>query len=324
MGRPFTCRRASASRCFPSTAQPRSICSIGPIWRCTRPSAPARATPSSARRRRLRPAITWPCCSTCATVSTREELVLDYQPKIDLATGAICGVEALVRWRHPKQGLLAPARFMPEVERTHLIAPVTRWVLNTALRQQRVWRDAGIDLTMAVNVSARSLRQASSLPDTVAELTQLWGTGPGRLTLELTEGALIGDAAPAVLPPARDGRDAVDRRLRHRVLLVGLPAAPAGRRDQGRQVVRHRTSASASDDAIIVRSTIDLAHNLGLTVVAEGVEDGGVVEMLARVRMRRRPGLSVRSPDRRRGPRGPAQQVGLTYSARGGGRPPSR
>ena len=147
---------------------------------------------------------------------TRDELVLHYQPKIDLATRAISGVEALVRWQHPTQGLLAPASFMPEVERTHLIAPVTRWVLDAALRQQRLWRDAGLDLTMAVNVSARSLRQASTLPDTVAELTQLWGTPPGGLTLELTESALIADAAPGVLARLHDHGRAVDRRLRHR------------------------------------------------------------------------------------------------------------
>ncbi len=95
---------------------------------------------------------------------TREELVLHYQPKIDLATRKIFGVEALIRWQHPKQGLLAPASFMGEVERTHLIVPVTRWVLNEALRQQRAWRDEGLDLMMAVNVSARSLRKTSTPP----------------------------------------------------------------------------------------------------------------------------------------------------------------
>jgi len=211
---------------------------------------------------------------------TREELVLDYQPKIDLATGAICGVEALVRWRHPKQGLLAPARFMPEVERTHLIAPVTRWVLNTALRQQRLWRDAGIDLTMAVNVSARSLRQASSLPDTVAELTQLWGTGPGRLTLELTEGALIEDAAPAVLARLHDMGEmlSIDDFGTGYSSLAYLQRLPVDEIKVDRSFISNL--GAEGDDAIIVRSTIDLAHNLGLTVVAEGVEERGVVEIL--------------------------------------------
>jgi diguanylate cyclase len=93
------------------------------------------------------------------------ELILHYQPKIDLTAGRrTTGVEALVRWRHPTDGLLMPAQFVPEAERSELIEPLTRWVLNEALRQQRVWRDAGLDLTMAVNISARSLARDSDLP----------------------------------------------------------------------------------------------------------------------------------------------------------------
>jgi diguanylate cyclase (GGDEF)-like protein/PAS domain S-box-containing protein len=210
----------------------------------------------------------------------RDELVLDYQPKIDLATGAICGVEALVRWSHPKQGLLAPASFMGEVERTHLITPVTRWVLNAALRQQRAWRDEGLDLTMAVNVSARSLRQASSLPDTVAELTELWGTAPGGLTLELTEGALIEEAAPAVLGRLHEMGQmlSIDDFGTGYSSLAYLQRLPVDEIKVDRSFISNL--ATVSDDAIIVRSTIDLAHNLGLSVVAEGVEDESVLQML--------------------------------------------
>jgi diguanylate cyclase (GGDEF)-like protein/PAS domain S-box-containing protein len=210
----------------------------------------------------------------------RDELVLDYQPKVDLATGTICGVEALVRWSHPKQGLLAPASFMGEVERTHLIAPVTRWVLNAALRQQRAWRDEGLDLTMAVNVSARSLRQASSLPDTVAELTELWGTAPGGLILELTEGALIEETAPAVLGRLHDMGQmlSIDDFGTGYSSLAYLQRLPVDEIKVDRSFIANL--AAVSDDAIIVRSTIDLAHNLGLTVVAEGVEDESVLQML--------------------------------------------
>jgi predicted signal transduction protein with EAL and GGDEF domain len=211
---------------------------------------------------------------------TREQLVLHYQPKVDLATGKMSGVEALVRWRHPKRGLLAPASFMDEVERTHLIAPVTRWVLNEALRQQRTWRDAGIDLTMAVNVSSRSLRNANALPDIVGELTELWGTARGRLTLELTEGALIEEAAPAVLTRLHGmgQKLSVDDFGTGYSSLAYLQRLPVDEIKIDRSFVKNL--ADIDDDGIIVRSTIDLAHGLGLTVVAEGVEDEKVAKML--------------------------------------------
>ena len=95
-------------------------------------------------------------------------------------------------------GRVGAGGFISEVERSHLLGSVTRWVLNAALRQQRTWRDAGVDLTMAVNISTRSLRDVAGLPEAVAELTDLWDTPSGRLTLELTEGALIDAGAPDV------------------------------------------------------------------------------------------------------------------------------
>jgi diguanylate cyclase (GGDEF)-like protein/PAS domain S-box-containing protein len=211
---------------------------------------------------------------------TREELVLHYQPKIELASGRITGVEALVRWQHPTHGLLAPDRFMPEVERTHLIAPFTRWVLDAALRQQHMWREQGFDLTMAVNVSARSLRGASTLPETVAELTKRWHTAPGRLTLELTESALIGEAAPAVLNLLHEMGEllSIDDFGTGYSSLAYLQRLPVNEIKIDRSFVTRL--ASVEDDAIIVRSTIELAHNLGLRVVAEGVEDHDVAEIL--------------------------------------------
>jgi EAL domain-containing protein (putative c-di-GMP-specific phosphodiesterase class I) len=105
----------------------------------------------------------------------RGQLVLHYQPKFDLATREISGVEALVRWQHPTRGLLVPEGFMPEAERTRMIEPVTKWVLGEALRQQRTWHDDGVELTIAVNISAHSLGAGSNLPDIVAELTEAWG-----------------------------------------------------------------------------------------------------------------------------------------------------
>jgi diguanylate cyclase (GGDEF)-like protein len=210
----------------------------------------------------------------------RDQLILHYQPKIDLRTRETYGVEALIRWRHPTRGLLQPADFMADVERTELIAPLTGWVLETALRQQRAWRDDGYDLTMAVNVSARSLQHGSTLPDLVTELTGSSGIAGDRLTLELTEGALIESAAPGVLARLHDTgqRVSIDDFGTGRSSLAHLQRLPADEIKVDGSFVA--SAAGGGDDAIIVRSTIDLAHSLGLTVVAEGVEDENVLDAL--------------------------------------------
>jgi diguanylate cyclase (GGDEF)-like protein/PAS domain S-box-containing protein len=210
----------------------------------------------------------------------RGELVLHYQPKIDLAgPRRTKGVEALVRWQHPTDGLLMPGQFMPEAERSELIEPLTSWVLNEALRQQRLWSDAGLDLTMAVNISARSLGLGSDLPDTVARLTETWGIAPGTLILEVTENALIdGDAGVLDLLHAMGERLAIDDFGTGHSSLVYLQRLPIDEVKIDRSFVMN--VASAPGDAVIVRSTIELAHNLGLTVVAEGVEDEVALDML--------------------------------------------
>jgi diguanylate cyclase (GGDEF)-like protein/PAS domain S-box-containing protein len=210
----------------------------------------------------------------------RDQLVLHYQPKIDLATREIAGVEALVRWQHPRRGLLLAADFMPQLERTELIEPLTRWVLNEALQQQRIWRDRGVDLTMAVNISGHSLGQGSNLPGTVAELTDTWGTAPGRLTLELTEGSLVETAAPEVLDQLHSmgGIMSIDDFGTGYSSLAYLQRLPVDEIKIDRSFVTGL--AAASDDELIVGSTVDLAHNLGLTVVAEGVEDQDAMDLL--------------------------------------------
>jgi diguanylate cyclase (GGDEF)-like protein/PAS domain S-box-containing protein len=209
-----------------------------------------------------------------------EELVLHYQPKVDLETHEVSGVEALVRWRHPERGLLMPGSFMPEVESTELIGPVTKWVLNEALRQQRAWREQDIDLTVAVNISARSLSARSSLPDCVRSLTETWNTPPGRLILELTESALIEASAPEILGRLHGMGEtlSIDDFGTGYSSLAYLQRLPVDELKIDKSFVTRLSSAG--DDAVIVRSTIDLAHNLGLTVVAEGVEDETAKEML--------------------------------------------
>jgi len=211
----------------------------------------------------------------------RGELVLHFQPKIHLsAQQRTIGVEALVRWQHPVHGLLAPAQFMPQAERSELIEPLARWVLEQALRQQRAWSDAGFDLTMAVNISARNLARAGSLPDTIAELTETFGVAPDRLILELTEIAVIDAHAPHALHAlhAMGEQISIDDFGTGHSSLVYLQQLPVDELKIDRSFVMNL--ATEPSDAVIVRSTIDLAHNLGLTVVAEGVEDQVALDML--------------------------------------------
>jgi diguanylate cyclase (GGDEF)-like protein/PAS domain S-box-containing protein len=211
----------------------------------------------------------------------RNELVLHYQPKINLATSEVVGVEVLLRWQHPDRGLLSPGAFMTEMQRTELIEPVTRWVLDTALAQQRVWRAAGLDLTIAVNISAHSLRRTSKLPETVTELIHAWGGEPDRLTLELTEGALVEAPAPEILDRLHEtgARISIDDFGTGYSSLAYLQRLPVDELKIDQSFISHLSANT--DNAIIVRSTIDLAHNLGLTITAEGVEDQSTLNHLS-------------------------------------------
>jgi EAL domain-containing protein (putative c-di-GMP-specific phosphodiesterase class I) len=212
---------------------------------------------------------------------SRDELVLHYQPKIDLATGASVGVEALIRWDHPSGGLLMPAEFMPEVERSELMIPLTEWVINEALRQLRIWRDEGYDLTLAVNVGARCLAAGTVLFETVDALTDKWGIPADKLTFELTESALIDTSVPGILERLQtmDERLSIDDFGTGYSSLVYLQRLPVVEIKADRSFVM--TMCAVNDDAVIVRSIIDLAHNLGARVVAEGVEDKATMDLLS-------------------------------------------
>ena len=127
-----------------------------------------------------------------------DQLILHYQPKVYAATGEIAGVEALVRWQHPRRGLLQPAEFLPAIEDSELMEPTTAHILRLALSQARRWEDAGLDLPLAVNVSARCLTDPK-LAETVGALLAEFGLRPSRLTLEITEGSLTGDPEDVVV-----------------------------------------------------------------------------------------------------------------------------
>jgi diguanylate cyclase (GGDEF)-like protein len=212
------------------------------------------------------------------------QLVLFYQPTIDCATRRIKGVEALVRWQHPRRGLISPDQFIPLAEESGVINALTHFVLDAALLQCRRWLDAGIDLTVSVNLSMRNLHDPQ-LPETIGRMLADAGVEPERLNLEITESTIMADPerALAVLQELRalGVRMAIDdfgTGYSSMSYLKGL-AVDALKIDKSFV----QNLASDRSDRAIVRSTVELAHNLGLQVVAEGVEDTISYEQLARL-----------------------------------------
>ncbi len=202
------------------------------------------------------------------------QLLLHYQPKVDLATMRTTKVEALVRWLHPREGLIMPDQFIPQAEQMRLIKPLTLWVLETALAQCRAWHEAGIDLDVAVNLVPDSL-QDSELVSTIADLLKSSGAAPDWLTLEITESAMMSDPAHARSALKRlhamGVKIAIDDFGTGYSSLAHLKDLPVDEVKVDRSFVK---DMSLNDrDACIVRTVIDLGHNLGLHVVAEGVED---------------------------------------------------
>jgi diguanylate cyclase (GGDEF)-like protein len=210
------------------------------------------------------------------------ELVLHYQPKVDLASGDVTGVEALVRWQHPTRGLLPPDEFVPLAERTGAVADLTRWVVDTALAQHRSWRDQGVDLPVAVNLAAANIVDLT-LPERIAELLARHEVSGDRLECEISEHTVMGDPLRATEVLVRLRRLGVRLSLDDfgtgHSSLAYLKRLPLDEVKIDRSFVAGM--AEDENDAVIVRSTIDLARNLGLAVVAEGVETAEVMRGLA-------------------------------------------
>ena len=202
-----------------------------------------------------------------------EEFMLHYQPKARLSDGRVAGVEALIRWQHPERGLVAPDEFIPLVERTVLLRPLTQYVLNEALRQWQIWSSAGMRLEVAVNLSPRSLLDPQ-LPDQVGQLLERWEVPPRFLTLELTESFVMSDSGRSLGVLA--GLSEVGVMLSIDDFGTGysslgyLKRLPIGEIKIDRSFVMNMHENG--NDAMIVRATVDLGRNLGLRVVAEGVE----------------------------------------------------
>jgi len=204
----------------------------------------------------------------------RQEFELYYQPKVSLHTGRIVGAEALLRWHHPEMGMVAPAVFIPLAEETGLIVPIGAWVLQTACAQNRQWQDQGMQpICISVNVSARQFRHAD-LVDTVARVLRETGLDPGHLELELTESLMMENAAQAVeklkiLKGMGVGLSIDDFGTGYSSLSY-LKRFPIDTLKIDRAFIRD--IVTDQDDAAITRAVIALAHNLNLTVIAEGVE----------------------------------------------------
>jgi diguanylate cyclase (GGDEF)-like protein len=211
-----------------------------------------------------------------------DQLVLHYQPKLRTDTGMVCGVEALVRWRHPRLGLLPPADFIGLAEQSDLIQPLTERVLELALQQHRAWQRDGLLLPVAVNIGTRSLLDGG-LPDRVAALLAKYKTTPGQLTLEITESAVITDPAraAAVLGALRDigVRRSVDDFGTGYSSMAYLQSLPLSELKIDKRFITEMGS-SASSTAIVL-AVLALARALELEAVAEGVEDEATWQALS-------------------------------------------
>jgi diguanylate cyclase (GGDEF)-like protein len=214
----------------------------------------------------------------------RDELLVHYQPKIAVDTGELHGVEALVRWQHPTRGLLAPGAFIDLAEGTTLIHRLTDIVLIKALALTRRWLDQGIQMPVAVNVSARSLLD-QNFPARVAERLAEAEVPPSMLCLELTESTIMSDpeGALVILHRLHDMgiRLSVDDFGTGYSSMAYLKVLPVDELKVDRSFVKDMTSNES--DNILVQSAVDLGHNLGLSVVAEGVENKATLAALQRV-----------------------------------------
>jgi diguanylate cyclase (GGDEF)-like protein len=201
------------------------------------------------------------------------ELVLFYQPKVALETGKVKGVEALARWHHPERGMLSPDEFIPLAERSNLLRPMTLYLIDTALRQANAWRAKGLDISVAVNLSMQNMLDLR-LPNDLARLLTSWRLPAGSLELEITESTIMADHRRATTILSRLSKMGVRLSIddfgtgySSLAYLQELPV-DAIKIDKSFVMEMHEDAGNAT----IVQSTVDLGHNLGLEVVAEGVE----------------------------------------------------
>lgn len=211
-----------------------------------------------------------------------DQLLLYYQPQVSITTSRVVGVEALVRWQHPQHGLLLPEQFIPCAERTGLIEPLSLWVLNAALRQCHAWQQDKLDLRVAVNLSMQNLENPR-LVDSIAGLLQTWGVAPAGLAVEITESTLATNLQRVKETLTCLNKIGVCTALDDFGIgyssLASLKRLPVNEIKIDKSFVI--SMVGDDHDAAIVRFAINLGHQLGLAVVAEGVEDRATWELLA-------------------------------------------
>ena len=209
------------------------------------------------------------------------EIVLFYQPILNLASGLVTGAEALARWRHPSRGVLPPIAFLGLIADAGLMGPFTMDVLDQALVQQSRWSMAGYDVCVSVNISAASLRD-EELPDKIAALIAKRSVNPGRLTLEITEDSFIADPEQALLVLERLRALGVELSIDD--FGTGFSSLTYIRRLPVSELKLDRTFLTGAPEdrraVSIIRSTVDLAHSLGLRIVAEGIENLEALELV--------------------------------------------
>lgn len=234
-------------------------------------------------------------------------LFLVYQPKLDLRSGEITGVEALARWQHPRRGSISPAAFIPATEKSGLIDWFTEWALTAAVRQWAQWLDDGKNLDLAVNISALNLRHVD-FPDVVSRICAEQNVPPERLMLELTEGAnqestrLMDTVSRFRLKGIGISLDDFGTGYGSLVQLRGLPFTEL-------KIDQSFVSdlLSSRDSRAITRALIGMAHEIGLTVTAEGVEDRPTLEALQAFGCDRAQGFLIARPM-------PGDQLALWHS----------
>lgn len=216
-----------------------------------------------------------------AALAADNQLALHYQPKLHLRTGTCVGAEALLRWRHPQLGMIPPGEFIPLTERTAHIKPVTEWVLATALKQLVRWRSRGLRTKISINVSIRNLEEAD-FPQRVAALLERYQVAPQEIEFEITESALTSnlDTARRQLQEIRRlGIDiSIDDFGTGQSALAYLKNIPASIIKIDQTFVRGL--ATDPKDRLIVSSTIELAHRLGFSTTAEGIETQEAYDIL--------------------------------------------
>jgi len=209
------------------------------------------------------------------------EVVVWYQPELDLAANRVVAMEALVRWDHPRLGTLAPGAFLRMAEQTNLIKPLTRRVMDVALAQVADWNALGLDIAVAVNISPRVLVDRD-FTDQVMQALRRARVAPSQLKLEVTESALMSDPATARTVLTELDRLGVEISIDDfgtgYSSLAYLANLPVSEVKIDRSFVSHMTEGSS--EQIIVSSTVTLAHQLGLRAVAEGVEGGAQLREL--------------------------------------------